>query len=133
MKKLLSLVIVLLSLFLALPAAAAPPDLPEKHAFYDEMTYLMEKGVVSGYSDGTMRPDAEVTRAQAAVMIGRLKGFDGAKGMTPFKDVPSAHYASGYIADAAGAGYLRGYGDGTFRPNAPIIRGGYGIDHRAGF
>lgn len=123
MKKLLSLVIVLLSLFLALPAAAAPPDLPKKHAFYDEMTYLMEKGVVSGYSDGTVRPDVEVTRAQAAVMIGRLKGFDGTKGPTPFKDVSSAHYASGYIAEAAEAGYLKGYGDGTFRPNAPIIRG----------
>ncbi|CEG22060.1 S-layer protein precursor [Planococcus massiliensis] len=123
MKKLLSLVIVLLSLFLALPAAAAAPDLPKSHAFYDEMTYLMEKGVVSGYSDGTVKPDTEVTRAQAAVMIGRLKGFSGAKQATPFNDVPSTHYASGYIAEAAKAGYLKGYGDGTFRPNAPIIRG----------
>lgn len=123
MKKLISVIAILLSLFLALPAAAAPPDLPVKHAFYDEMTYLMKKGVVSGYSDGTVRPDEEVTRAQAAVMIARLKGLDGTKRNTSFRDVPAGHFASGYIAEAAEAGYLRGYGDGTFRPDAPIIRG----------
>ncbi|RNF39579.1 S-layer homology domain-containing protein [Planococcus salinus] len=123
MKKLLGVLVVLLSLTLVLPVAAAAPDLPEQHPFYDEMTYLMEEGVITGYSDGTVRPDVEVTRAQAAVMIGRLKGLDGTKKATPFHDVPTDHYASGYIAEAAEAGYLRGHRDGSFRPETPMIRG----------
>lgn len=122
-KKLMGVLVVLLSLFLVLPVAAAAPDLSENHPFYEEITYLMEKGVITGYPDGTIRPDREVTRAEAAVMIGRLKDLDGTKRATPFRDVPAGHYASGYIAEAAEAGYVKGYGDGTFRPNAPIIRG----------
>ncbi|MDN7226363.1 S-layer homology domain-containing protein [Planococcus sp. N064] len=123
MKKLLSPLVLVMSLLLIFPVAAAAPDLPKNHSFYDEMTYLMEKGVISGYVDGTVRPDVEVTRAQAAVMIGRLKGLDGTKKVTPFRDVKADYFASGYIAEAAEAGYLKGYGDGTFRPDAPIIRG----------
>lgn len=123
MKKLMGVLVVVLSLFLALPVAAAAPDLPQNHQFYEEMTYLMEKGVITGYPDGTVRPDQQVTRAEATVMIGRLQGLDGAKRATPFRDVPAGHYASGYVAEAAEAGYILGYGDGTFRPNAPIIRG----------
>ncbi|WP_223634569.1 S-layer homology domain-containing protein [Planococcus sp. 4-30] len=123
MKKLTGVLVVVLSLFLVLPVAAAAPDLPESHSFYEEITYLMEKGVITGYADGKVRPDAEVTRAQAAVMIGRLQGLDGTKKATPFRDVPAGHYASGYIAEVAEAGYFKGYGNGTFRPEAPIIRG----------
>ena len=123
MKKLMGVLVVLMSLVLVLPVAAASPDLTENHPFYDEITYLMEKGVIEGYPDGTIRPDAEVTRAEAAVMIGRLKGLDGTKQTTPFSDVPAKYYASGYVAEAAKAGYFKGYEDGTFRPSAPIIRG----------
>lgn len=123
MKKLMGVLVVLLSLVLVLPVAAAAPDLPEGHPFYEEITYLMELGVITGYPDGTVQPDREVTRAEAAVMIGRLKGLDGTKRATPFRDVPAGHFASGFIAEAVEAGYLRGNGDGTYRPNAPIIRG----------
>ncbi|TWT07078.1 S-layer homology domain-containing protein [Planococcus sp. CPCC 101016] len=123
MKKFMVPFVLLLSLFLVLPVAAAAPDLPEDHLFYEEITYLMEKGVVTGYPDGTVRPDVAVSRAEAAVMIARLKGLDGTKRATPFRDVPAGHYASGFVAAAAEAGYIKGYGDGTFRPNAPIIRG----------
>lgn len=123
MKKWMGVWVLLLSLVLVLPVAAAAPDLDEGHLFYEELTYLMEEGVVTGYPDGTVRPDAEVSRAEAAVMIGRLKGLDGSLKATPFRDVPAGHYASGFIAEAAEAGYFQGYEDGTFRPNAPIIRG----------
>lgn len=122
MKKVMGVLIVLLSVILALPAAAAP-DLSEDHLFYEEITYLMDRGVIEGYPDGTIRPDAEVTRAEAVVMIGRLMDFDGTKRATEFTDVPAGHYASGWIAEAAEAGYVLGVGNGKFEPNAPIIRG----------
>jgi hypothetical protein len=121
-KKLLSPIAILLSLLLVLPAAGAPRDVPQSHQFYDEINYLMEKGVLKGYPDGTVRPNTQVTRGQAAVMIGRLKGFDGANKATPFRDVPAGHSASGYIAEAAKAGYIRGYPDGTYQPNKPLSR-----------
>ncbi|MBB5179340.1 hypothetical protein HNQ44_000764 [Planomicrobium koreense] len=123
MKRLLSPFVIALSMLLVLSSASAATDLPNTHLFYDEIDYLMERDVITGYPDGTVRPDAKVTRAEAAVMIGRLKEFDGALSATPFSDVPTGHYASGYIAEAAKAGLLKGYPDGTYRPNAPIIRG----------
>ncbi|MDN7244603.1 S-layer homology domain-containing protein [Planococcus shenhongbingii] len=122
MKKLLSPIAIVLSLLLAVPAAGAPSDLPEQHPYYDEINYLMEKGILTGYSDGTVRPDTKVTRAEVALMIGRLKEFDGTKRTTGFRDVPAEHFASGYIVDVVKAGYISGYPDGTYRPGEPINR-----------
>lgn len=120
-----SAALLVLALF-ASPASAAP-DLPTSHGFFEEMTYLENRGVVTGYPDGTIRPDQIVTRAEAAIMIGRLKGFDGAQRATIFPDVTSGMKASGYIAAAQRAGIITGYPDGTFRPNAPITRGDMAI------
>ncbi|WP_422123872.1 S-layer homology domain-containing protein [Planococcus sp. X10-3] len=124
MKKLLSVFIVLLSLLLVLSAAADIPDeLPENHQFYEEMTYLIEKGVLQKDRDGELHPDKLITRAEAAVMVGRLKGLDDTKKATRFFDVPRKHYASGFIAETVKAGYFKGYKGNSFRPNAPITRG----------
>jgi hypothetical protein len=111
---------------LAAPASAAS-DLPAGHGFYEEITYLMDLGVVSGYPDGTIQPDKVVTRAEAAIMIGRLKGFDGTQRASGFSDVTKGMKASGYIAAAKKAGYISGYEDGTFKPYAPITRGDMAI------
>lgn len=123
MKKALIPVAIVLSLFLSLPAANAATDLPESHPFYEEIDYLMEKGVIESYPDGTVQPDAFVTRAEAAVMFGRLKGLSSTKRATAFRDVPVEHFASGSIAEAAKAGYILGFPDGTFRPDEPVNRG----------
>ncbi|WP_081986897.1 S-layer homology domain-containing protein, partial [Planococcus sp. CAU13] len=75
------------------------------------------------YSDGTVRPNKPVTRAQAAIMIGRLKNLDKTQKATPFRDVSAGHHASGYIAEAAKAGYIKGSENGNYRPNDPVTRG----------
>ena len=116
-----------LALTLLVSPAQAATDLPESHGFYDEMTYLMDKGVISGYEDGTIKPDKIVTRAEAAIMIGKLKNFKGTQTATNFKDVSKSQKASGYIAEAAKAGYISGYENGTFKPYAPITRGDMSI------
>lgn len=126
MKKTIKLIAMVLALSLVLPVgntAQAASNLQESHPFYEEITYLMDKGIVTGYPDGTIRPDRFVTRAEAAVMIGRAKGLSEAKQPTPFRDVAAGYFASGYIAEAAEAGYLRGYNDGTYRPEQPVSRG----------
>lgn len=116
-----------LALTLLVSPAQAATDLPTSHGFYDEMTYLVNKGVISGYEDGTIKPDKIVTRAEAAIMIGKLKNFKGTQTSTNFKDVSKSQKASGYIAEAAKAGYISGYPDGTFKPYAPITRGDMSI------
>ncbi|WP_142825897.1 S-layer homology domain-containing protein [Planococcus soli] len=126
MKKTFKFLMIVLSIFLIFPSvntAQADSDLQESHPFYEEIMYLMDKGVVTGYPDGSIRPDRVVTRAEAAVMIGRVKDLNETKRETPFSDVPAGHYASGSIAEAAQAGYIIGYKDGTYRPNQPVSRG----------
>lgn len=126
-KKFSVLSAVLLALTLLASPALAATDLPPSHGFYEEMTYLLGKGVVSGYPDGTVQPDRIVTRAEAAIMIGKLKGFDGTPRATKFTDVTKGQKASGFIAAAQEARIISGYGDGTFRPYAPITRGDMAI------
>lgn len=127
MKKFSALSAALLALALFASPAFAAPDLPASHGFYEEMTYLLDKGVVTGYPDGTVKPDKVVTRAEAAIMIGKLKEFNGTQRSTKFKDVSKNMKASGYIAAAQEEGIISGYGDGTFRPSAPITRGDMAI------
>lgn len=127
MKKLFTPIAILLSLFLLMPASAAAPDLPTNHSFFKEINYMVDKGVLQGDTDGTIQPDRTVTRAEAAIMIGRLKGLNGAQQATGFSDVPKSHRASGFIAEAVKAGYLKGYPGGTYEPNAPITRGDMAI------
>ncbi|WP_394120215.1 S-layer homology domain-containing protein [Planococcus donghaensis] len=121
LKKLSLLAIMVLTLGLAFPVEGAS-DLPESHGFYEEITYLMDRDVLQGYPDGTMRPDAGVTRAEAAIMVGRLKEFDDTPRDTGFPDVPASHKASGFIAAAAEAQLIEGYPDGTYRPENTITR-----------
>ncbi|EIM06211.1 N-acetylmuramoyl-L-alanine amidase [Planococcus antarcticus DSM 14505] len=126
MKKVVNFTVIVLSLLLIFPVgntAQAAGDLQKSHPFYEEIAYLMDKGVVTGYPDGTIRPDRVVTRAEAAVMIGRVKGFSEAQQETTFSDVPAGQYASGSIAEAARAGYIIGYKDGTYRPSQAVSRG----------
>lgn len=102
--------------------AATFTDLPSSHRFYKEITYLVNKDIIGGYPDKTVRPEAEVTRAEAAIMIGRALGLNGEQRNTSFFDVRAEQKASGYIASAAEKGVIKGFPDGTFRPNDIITR-----------
>ncbi len=103
--------------------AAGFTDLTEGQRFYDEMSFLENKGIITGYADGTFRPNGEVTRAAAAIMIGRSLNLDGEQKATEFPDVGADQQASGYIASAAATGIIKGYTDGKFHPNETVTRG----------
>lgn len=107
------------------PAAAASTftDVTKTNQFHDEIEYLTGKKIISGFSNGTFKPKTEVTRGDAAIMIGRLKNLDGTKRPSKFKDVNKDSAASGYIASAVAKGYITGYADGTFRPHQILTRG----------
>ena len=101
--------------------AATLNDIPGQYA--TEINFLLNKGVITGYPDGTFKPDNYVTRQEAATIIGRAKGLDNTKRTTSFPDVDPASFASGYIQSAYEAGIITGYVDHTFRPTNPITRG----------
>ena len=106
--------------------SATPPaysDLDSGHRFYDEILYLAFEGIIKGYPDGSIRPDEEVTRAAAAIMIGRALDLNGEQRKTKFPDVGAEQVASGYIASAVAEGIIQGYSDGTYRPNETVTRG----------
>lgn len=127
MKRIMTMLAVLVCTLVltAQPAAAAVsfPDVPKSSRFHDEIQYLVSKKIISGYTDGTFAPKKEVTRAEAAIFIGRLLNLDGTKRATKFKDVGKNSSASGYIASAVKEGIISGYPDGTFKPDALISRG----------
>ena len=98
-------------------------DLPTSHRFYSEITYLLKKNIIQGFPDGNFRPNETVTRAQAAIMIGRALDLDGGQRKTSFEDVRASSKASGYIEAAVERKIITGFPDGTFRPNEPVTRG----------
>ncbi|MGM0843323.1 MAG: S-layer homology domain-containing protein [Bacillota bacterium] len=108
-------------------------DVPSTHSFYEEINYLSSKSYITGFQDETFRPNDKVTRAAAATMIGRALGLDGDQVDSTFKDVPKASYASGYIDSAVDIGIIKGYTDGTFRPNDVVTRGQMAIFLARGF
>ena len=76
-----------------------------------------------GYTDGTVRPNGNITRAEAAALVTRLLGIEsiGTATRPMFTDTPSAWYNKAINA-AVQRGIMKGYPDGRFRPNAPITR-----------
>jgi hypothetical protein len=86
----------------------------------DAISELAEAGILLGKEDGRFDPAGQLTRAQFASVIARAAGL-GTSTATPFSDVRGGPHA-GAIAAASEAGYILGFGDGTFRPNAAIKR-----------
>lgn len=86
---------------------------------YDHMAYI------TGFGDGTFRPDACLTRAETAVIIARIiQGtmYPAEGGSPPFNDTPPGSWFSASVGFVANAGIMIGYGDGTFRPYDYISR-----------
>ncbi len=99
-------------------------DVPNTYGFYEEIDYLADEAIVEGTKDGYYLPEKTVTRAEAAVMIGRALDFENTTPQsTKFKDVNPESFASGYIARAVEAGIIKGYTDGTYRPSEMVNRG----------
>lgn len=103
--------------------AEAYTDVTESSAYYEAVESLSKLGIVTGYEDGTYKPEETVTRAEMAALIARIQGYEEtakANANTVFTDVPSTYWASGYVAQANGQGIINGYGDGTFGPDDAV-------------
>jgi glucose/arabinose dehydrogenase len=101
-------------------------DVLGTHPFYDDIAWMVDNGIATGYSDGTFRPNDGVTRQAMAAFLyrtaGSPDGADPACDSPPFADVAVSHPFCGEIAWMADEGISTGYADGTFRWSAVITR-----------
>ena len=81
---------------------------------------LARLGIVNGRSTEFFDPDASITRAEFAAICARFDN-SGVKADSNFTDI-AGHWAEAEIEQAATLGWIRGYADGTFRPNNQITR-----------
>ncbi|WP_256759246.1 S-layer homology domain-containing protein [Cohnella sp. WQ 127256] len=83
----------------------------------------VSNGIVKGYTDGTFKPNKTVTRAEFAVMLmNALKPQEEGSALTFSDSAKIGAWAQKAVAQAVQAGIIKGYKDGTFRPDAAISR-----------
>lgn len=104
-------------------AATQFTDVGTTHRAQTEITYLVEGSIVNGYTDTKFAPENEVTRDQAAAMLGRTLNLNGEQGQTKFNDVGPNNSASGYIQQLVDKNIISGYPDGEFKPKNTLTRG----------
>lgn len=97
-------------------------DVPKDSREYKILIIIATRGIVSGYEDGTFRPENPVTRAEFASML--EKTFDAKKVAESLKfgDIPADYWAVGAIDEATQTGFLKGYPQQIFQPTQKIPR-----------
>ncbi|WP_282937182.1 fibronectin type III domain-containing protein [Paenibacillus sp. RC67] len=101
-------------------ASAAPAD-TQGHWAQMQWDNWKDMDFIQGYEDGSLHPDATISRAEFIAIMNRVYGFER-KADISFTDVKSGDWFYDDIAKAKAAGYITGYEDGTIKPNAPITR-----------
>ena len=107
-------------------ASAETPQFKDiaKNGHESAIKAIAEKGFISGFGDGTFRPNESLTRGQAAKIIAHSAGIVIEDVKDPaFKDISTSHMFYKEIAVLKEAGIINGYSDNTFRPEQTITRG----------
>jgi hypothetical protein len=107
------------------PSPTAEPvefaDVPPDYWAYPFIADLSLRGIITGFEDGTFRPEDPVTRAQYAAFIENILSSQQQEAID-FTDVPADFWARPAITEAVQAGFLRGYPEGNFAPDDPISK-----------
>lgn len=126
--KLFKTIAITLILLLSTTGVFASVSIPEdvEGSMYEEAVFaLMEKGIITGDTDGNFHPDSDLTRAQACIMIVKSMNAPSAEVAgtatqpsvkSGFPDMSGYGWAEGYISYAVKHGVTKGYPDGTFKP-----------------
>lgn len=96
-------------------------DIDSRVWYADTVGYAVEKGIVSGYPDGSFRPDQAITRAEFSSIASRFAQLTLEKNLF-FTDLPPSHWGYKAVRLAASNGWIFGYPDNTFRPERAITR-----------
>ena len=106
------------------PASLGFTDVSSSYWAYGAIMSLCSQGIVSGYPDGTFKPDNPITRAEFVSIMDKVLKLPAYSPQTPtFSDVSSSDWCYQSVETAVYAGIAKGYDDGTFRPGNDITRG----------
>lgn len=83
---------------------------------------LATQGIISGFPDGTFRPNQAMSRVEFAAVLQKAFQKQIKRPYVPFVDVPSKHWAAPAIQKAFETGFISGYPGNRFRPDASIAR-----------
>ena len=110
-------------------AATAPPkvalnfkDVPDNYWAKPYIDALSSRGIISGFQDGNYRPDMPVTRAQIAMIVSKTFDLTTDKENLAFSDVKDDYWARESIEEVVRGGFMTGFPNKTFDPNAPVTR-----------
>ncbi|WP_020619498.1 S-layer homology domain-containing protein [Paenibacillus daejeonensis] len=103
--------------------AAAANNFTDIRGHWAEATIAKwaELGLVSGQSTNRFNPNAPITRAELATLINKVTRVQD-EATIDYSDVPKNKWYYREVAKSVQAGYMLGYADGTFKPDAPITR-----------
>ncbi len=112
------------------PEEQQPEDTPkevkfqdiENHWAKDDIVLLASKSIVDGIGNGNFDPEGKVTRAQFAAMLTRALNLSEGEQKVNFSDVKDEDWFVNVVNAAFEAGIIKGYDDGSFKPNEPISR-----------
>lgn len=126
LKKVIALVAVFAMLVSTVAFAQSYTDVKDGDNYSEAIEMLSSLNILTGDKDdngnAVFRPNDTITRAEVAAIVERMQNiFAASNSATVFTDVPSSHWASGYIAQATAAGIINGYGDGTFGPEDDVL------------
>ncbi|MDD2909289.1 MAG: S-layer homology domain-containing protein [Candidatus Gracilibacteria bacterium] len=114
---------------ISVPKTVPKPVISNKSKYFndikdniEEIDYLYNAGVTKGYSDGTFRPESNITRSEILIMAYKFKKLEPTGNGVNFPDVLASDFAYPYISSASSRGYIKGYSDGNFCPNNPVTR-----------
>ncbi len=96
-------------------------DIKENDWYAYAVTFMSEKKLVSGYPDGTFKPNSPITRAEFASIASRFDKLSE-EARLKFSDVKESYWAYKFISSAEDKGWISGYPDGTFKPEKNITR-----------
>ncbi|WP_162160686.1 S-layer homology domain-containing protein [Paenibacillus gorillae] len=103
-------------------AATSLSDIDQSYA-KAEITALVEKGILAGFTDGTFKPGDSLTRAQLAkVLVLSLNKEEDLSGAASFKDVASSDWFAGYVGALVKSGITQGTSASSFSPNQTVTR-----------
>lgn len=102
--------------------AIAFTDVPDGYWAEPYIDALSSRGLISGFDDGTFRPDQPVTRAQTAHIVSRTFDLTADQASLEFTDVESGYWARESIGEVVRGGFMTGFPDDTFGPNLPVTR-----------
>ncbi len=98
-------------------------DVATNDPYYPYIETARLHSVLSGYNDGTFRPNNEVSRGQMSKMIVIAMGWTVNAPTQHFSDVPRDYVFYGYVETLVAHSAVSGYNDGTFRPGNNLTRG----------